>query len=58
MKSSIVKAANILDNYKYFSSLNDKVGIEYCKNNALSFGKYFNTAYYDKIFTKLFEEVA
>lgn len=57
-KASIVKAADILDNYKYYSSLNDQVGIEYCKNNALSFGKYFNTAYYDKIFTKLFEEVA
>ncbi len=56
-KASIVKAADILDNYKYYSSLNDQVGIEYCRNNALSFGKYLKKAYKDKIFTKLFEEV-
>jgi (p)ppGpp synthase/HD superfamily hydrolase len=56
-KASIVKAADIIDNYKYYSSLNDQVGIEYCKNNALSFRKYFNTDYDDKIFIKLFEEV-
>lgn len=57
-KASIVKAADILDNYKYYSSLNDQAGIEYCTNNALSFRKHFNNAYEDKIFTKLFEEVA
>lgn len=56
-QASIVKAADIIDNYKYYSSLNHQVGVEYCKNNALSFRKYFNTAYDDKIFTKLFEEV-
>lgn len=56
-KASIVKAADILDNYKYYSSLNHSAGIEYCKTNALSFRKYFNTAYDDTIFTKLFEVV-
>lgn len=56
-KASIIKAADILDNYKYYVDLNDQAGIEYCKNNALSFRKYFNTAYNDKIFTKFFEVV-
>ncbi len=56
-KASIVKAADILDNFKYYLSLNDQAGIEYCKNNAMSFRKYFNNAYDDKIFTMLFEEV-
>lgn len=57
-KAAIVKAADILDNYKYYSSLNDLAGLEYCTNNASSFRKHFNNAYDDKIFTKLFEEVA
>ena len=56
-KASIVKAADILDNYQYYTSLNHQVGIDYCKSNALSFRKYFNPAYHDKIFTKLFQEI-
>lgn len=55
-KASIVKAADILDNYKYYSNLNDQAGVEYCIDNALYFKKFFNHAYKDKIFIKLFEE--
>lgn len=54
-EAAIVKAADIIDNYRYYSSLKDLNGIEYCKNNILSFRKYFNNGYKDKIFTKLFE---
>jgi len=56
-KAAIVKAADILDNYMYYINLNDKNGIDYCKNNAASFKRYFNNSYKDKIFSKFFEEV-
>jgi (p)ppGpp synthase/HD superfamily hydrolase len=55
-KASIVKAADILDNYKYYLNLNNQAGIEYCIDNALSFKNFFNDTYKDKIFIKLFEE--
>lgn len=55
-KASIVKAADILDNYTYYLSINDQTGIEYCVNNALSLRKHFNNSYNDKIFIKLFEK--
>lgn len=54
-KASIVKAFDILDNYKYYLNLNHNEGIEYCIINALSFRKFFNEDYKDKIFTELFE---
>lgn len=55
-KASIVKAADILDNYKYYSNLNDQAGIEYCINNVVYFREFFNDTYKDKIFISLFEE--
>lgn len=55
-KAAIVKAADILDNYKYYLRLNDQSGIEYCIKNTLIFRQYFNKNYTDKIFQKLFEE--
>ncbi len=56
-KASIVKAADIIDNYRYYTNLNDRNGIDYCKNNAASFKNYFNRSYRDTIFDTLFEEV-
>lgn len=55
-KASIIKAADILDNYNYYLNLNDKAGIEYCINNASYYRKHFKNAYKDKVFIKLFEE--
>lgn len=56
-QASIVKAADILDNYKYYLNLNDQTGIEYCINNTLYFKKFFNKTYKDRIFIQLFREV-
>jgi len=56
-KSAIVKAADILDNYIYYINLNDKNGVDYCRNNAISFKRYFNNSYKDRIFSKLFERI-
>jgi GTP pyrophosphokinase len=56
-KAAIVKAADIIDNFTYYSELNDQDGIEYCRRNVLSFKKYFKNTYHDSIFTMLFEMV-
>lgn len=57
-EAAIVKAVDIIDNYKYYSALEHEAGIDYCKNNITAFKKYFNPAYKDMVFSRLFEEVS
>lgn len=52
--AAIVKAADILDNFDYYSKLGDERGIAFCKNNAKLFKKYFVVTYKDPIFDELF----
>lgn len=56
--AAIVKAADIIDNYYYYSSLKVDWGIEYCTTNAKFLKKYMKSGYTDKIFTELFKLVA
>ncbi len=49
----IVKTADILDSFKWYSSQNNEGELEYCMNNAIAITKYKPKHYTDKIFTKL-----
>jgi guanosine-3',5'-bis(diphosphate) 3'-pyrophosphohydrolase len=49
----IVKAADILDSFKYYTSVNNKAEIEYCLKNAEAIFKYKPKEYQDKVFDEL-----
>lgn len=51
--SAIIKAADILDNYTYYTDLNDENGIEYCRYNTNLFKKYMPKTFSDPIFEAL-----
>ena len=46
--AAIVKAADIYDNYTYYTQLDDQAGIAYCKSNALYFRTFFKNNYFPK----------
>jgi (p)ppGpp synthase/HD superfamily hydrolase len=49
----IVKAADILDSFKYYTSVNNKGEIGYCLKNTEAIFKYKLKDYQDKIFSEL-----
>jgi (p)ppGpp synthase/HD superfamily hydrolase len=49
----IVKTADILDSFKYYTSVNNKAEIEYCLKNTEAIFKYKLPDYQDKIFEEL-----
>ncbi len=53
-KAAIVKAADILDNYTYYTNLADQYGINYCLDNIQLFKRYMQERYTDRIFTEMF----
>lgn len=56
--AAIVKAADIIDNFHFYTFLNSERGLDYCKNNAKHLRRYMKKTYTDPIFTELFELVA
>ena len=52
----IVKAADVIDNCKYFSKINDANGIDYCLRNAKSIFKNIPNNFSDRIFDNLRKE--
>lgn len=51
--SLIVKAADVLDNYKYFSRIKDEKGIDYCRRNADKILQHKPKNFTDPLFKKL-----
>jgi (p)ppGpp synthase/HD superfamily hydrolase len=51
----IVKAADILDNYKYYNRMDDHKGLVYCSRNTEYLLKIVPSNFEDVIFTKLKE---
>ncbi len=49
----IVKAADVIDNFKYFSKIQDAKGIDYCILNAKTIFKNKPDSFQDKIFKEL-----
>lgn len=49
----IVKTADVLDNYAYYSHMNDAEGVAYCLRNKLAIIKYLPKEFKDPIFEKL-----
>jgi (p)ppGpp synthase/HD superfamily hydrolase len=49
-EASIVKAADILDNYRYYSSIEDQKGVNRCKEFVAYLKKHFKYSYKEKIF--------
>ena len=49
----IVKAADIIDNFKYYSKESNGEQLQYCLRNANAILKYKPTAFKDKIFIEL-----
>lgn len=49
----IVKAADVLDNYKYYAKTNSKDGLKYCANNAKTIFQYIPNNFDDNIFDEL-----
>jgi len=54
-ESAIVKAADILDNYRYYSSMNLQKGIDYCRNNTSYMKEFLNDGIEDQILEDLFK---
>jgi len=55
--AAIVKAADILDNYLYYSNTDNTKGVDYCLENAGYFKKHLPSNYTDTIFKKVLELV-
>lgn len=53
----IVKAADVIDNFSYFSHINDKRGIDYCIRNTNIILKNIPNYFSDKIFSILRKEL-
>jgi (p)ppGpp synthase/HD superfamily hydrolase len=51
--SLIVKSADVIDNFKYFSRINDEIGIDYCVRNAKTIFKHKPDDFTDRIFNEL-----
>lgn len=49
----IVKTADILDSFKYYTRENNLVELEYCRKNAEAIFKYMPGGFEDKIFDEL-----
>jgi guanosine-3',5'-bis(diphosphate) 3'-pyrophosphohydrolase len=49
----IVKTADILDSFKYYTKVNNQAGLEYCRKNAEAIKKYKAEDFVDLIFEKL-----
>jgi len=49
----IVKAADTIDSYKYYSRVNNKSELEYCRKNTEAIFKYKPKDFNDKIFIEL-----
>jgi guanosine-3',5'-bis(diphosphate) 3'-pyrophosphohydrolase len=49
----IIKAADILDSYKFYASVNNKDELEYCQRNANAIFKHKPETFNDKIFDEL-----
>lgn len=49
----IVKSADIIDSFKFYSKVNNKAELEYCIRNAKAILKYKPEKYNDKIFKEL-----
>jgi len=54
----IVKAADVIDNFSYFSQIKDPKGVNYCQRNAEAIFKQIPNSFLDKIFNSLKEEYA
>ena len=54
--AATVKAADILDNFAYYSALNDPL-VDFCKNNASLLKKYLPENYQNPIFSEVFESL-
>lgn len=52
----IVKTADVIDNFKYFSQIKDKKGIDYCIKNASSILNKMPNNFSDRIFDDLRKE--
>ena len=52
-EATIIKAADILDNFEFYTNTNTQEGIEYCKNNARLLKKYLPESYKDPIFKEV-----
>lgn len=51
--AAIVKAADILDNFDFYTRTKNQDGIEYCKNNAKLMEEFTPKSYSDPIFEEL-----
>ena len=49
----IVKASDVLDNYKYYVQLDSEEGINHCVKNVNRIKKFIPDSFQDKIFTEL-----
>ena len=49
----IIKAADILDSFKYYTAENNKEELEYCQKNAAAIFKYLPGRFEDKVFDEL-----
>ena len=56
-KALIVKAADIIDNFKYFRKINNSDGINYCIRNAKTVIQNKPDNFNDKIFGELLDEI-
>ncbi len=51
--AAIVKAADVLDNYKYFAKIEDPDGLKYCGKNASTMFQHLPPSFTDKVFEEL-----
>jgi (p)ppGpp synthase/HD superfamily hydrolase len=49
----IVKCADIIDSFKFYTAENNEAQLEYCRRNALAIFKYKPENYHDKVFDEL-----
>jgi (p)ppGpp synthase/HD superfamily hydrolase len=49
----IIKAAEVLDGFKYYTKENNKAELEYCQKNAQAIFKYMPGGFEDKVFEEL-----
>jgi hypothetical protein len=49
----IIKAAEVLDGFQYYTKENNKAELEYCQKNATAIFKYMPGGVEDKVFDEL-----